>query len=135
MPNTVTLQVLHDGPRKAIVKLNISGDNSGDETARLVLDISEDLAMGERTEVRLDRVSADLSDFSAALLWDATADVRAVDLPSGDSDNDYRDIGGLRNNAGAGKTGDINLETTGLATDDGTIILYLSKVEGRSASF
>jgi hypothetical protein len=132
MPATITKQVLHDGRRNAVVKATILGDADGDlTTPGLLLDISNDLAMGDRTEVKLRRISGDLGGFTAALFWDATADVRICDLPSGDSDNDWCDIGGLRNNAGAGKTGDILVSTLDLADGaGGTIILYLAKVEG-----
>lgn len=130
MGATITKQVLHDGERNAIVKCHILGDDLADLADQLLIDISADLTMGERTEVRLNRVSADLDGFSARLLWDATTNVPIVELPTGDSDNDYSDIGGLRNDAGAGVTGHIDLTTTGLGAEGGTITLYMKKVEG-----
>jgi hypothetical protein len=64
---------------------------------------------------------------SVNLLWDATTDVLAIALPSDVSDTlDFREIGGLKNNAGSGVTGDIQFTTVGHATGDTyTIVLEM----------
>ena len=132
MANDLTLQVLHDGDRNAVVKLVIEGDASGDESATTIVDISNDLVMGPRSEVKVQRVTSILGGFTANLLWDADADVAMLALPADSFDACFRDIGGLRNNAGDGKTGDIKLTTVGLGAEVGTILLHLAKVEGAS---
>jgi len=131
--NTITTTVLLDGPRRATVQIDIVGDASGDEASTEVLDISAALAMGDRTEVKIDRIQAHLDNFGAILEWDATANVIAWALSAGgDSDMNFRSHGGIRNSSGAGKTGDIDLTTTDLGSEYGSIILHLVKVEGES---
>ena len=63
------------------------------------------------------------------ILWDATADVIAMELPADYSDTfDFKDISGLPNYAGAGKTGDIQFTTVGHSSGDTySITLYCIK--------
>lgn len=126
MANTITLTTMMDGPRNVIRRIQISGDNSGDEAATQVLDASALATWRNQAcnDVRIDRVVSNLAGFAAQLLFDATANVKAIDISDGDSDTDLSDSGGITNNAGVGKTGDILLTTTGLGTEEGTIIIY-----------
>lgn len=126
MANSITTQEVHDGKRNAVIKVRIVGDASGDETAKQIVDVSA--LDGSPSEVRLLTVTANLSNFDAHLLWDATTDVQALNLSAGDSVTDFRTIGGLPNDAGTGVTGDIMLGTTGLGAERGTIVLELKKV-------
>jgi hypothetical protein len=58
------------------------------------------------------------------IFWDATADVLAFTLPTDTSGYlDFSSFGGLRNNAGAGKTGDILFTTVGHSTGDTYLII------------
>lgn len=127
MVNTVTNQILNDGERNLIVKVQISGDGSGEESARLLIDVST--FANAPGEVKIRRITGDLVGFSAQLLWDADIDVKIVDLNStGEIDLNYTRFGGLINDAGSGKTGDIMLTTSGLGSgDEGTIILEMWK--------
>jgi hypothetical protein len=63
------------------------------------------------------------------ILWDATSDQFCIELGENQSGNhDYTIFGGLTNNAGAGKNGDIKFTTVGAtAADTYTVILYLRK--------
>ena len=63
------------------------------------------------------------------LLFDASTDVFMIELGENQSgDHDYSSFGGLTNNAGSGKTGDINFTTVGASDGDTyTIILYMRK--------
>lgn len=123
MANTITKNVISNGPRNLVLDIHISGDNSGDETAHNLVDVS---AYGA-DEVKIMSVQSNLAGFSATLRWDATSDVEAVQLLDGASFYDYSKHGGLINNAGAGKTGDILMATSGLASEDGSIILEMRK--------
>lgn len=53
--------------------------------------------------------------------FEATADVLALALPQGGAvlDKNFEAIGGLKNTAGTGITGDVSLTTTGLVAGDG----------------
>lgn len=58
-------------------------------------------------------------DVSVYLEWDASTDVSAFNLPIGRPFKfDFSKFGGLTNQGAAGKTGDINLNTTGLESGD-----------------
>ena len=66
------------------------------------------------------------------ILFDASSDVFCIELGENQSGNhDYSSFGGLTNNAGSGKTGDINFTTVGhTSADTYTIILYMRKEYG-----
>ena len=124
MANVVTEYTKINGTRYLVHKIVIAGDGSGDETAKVVIDVS---ALG-CTEVRLLKVFSCLGGFTGLLSWDATTDVPIINLPDGEMHISATDYGGLSNNAGAGKTGDIVLKTTGLGANEfGTIIFELEK--------
>jgi hypothetical protein len=63
------------------------------------------------------------------LLFDATSDAFIIELGENQSgDHDYSSFGGLTNNAGSGKTGDIKFTTVGASSADTyTVILYMRK--------
>lgn len=127
MANTIALQTLEDGHRNLVVKINITGDGSGDETAALVVDVSS--YTPPATSVSIQSVTYALEGFSAALNWDATTDKLALVMNStAPMTDDFTKHGGLINDAGAGKTGDIMLATTGLGSGEkGTIVLTMRK--------
>ena len=124
MVNTVEVQTLVSGPRNLVLKVHIDGDGSGEETDTLIVDAS---AYGA-SEVKIMGVHGDFSGFTAELEWDATTNVHAMNIPDYDVDADFTKFGGLINNAGAGKTGDILITTTGLGLGDtGHLILEMKK--------
>ena len=67
---------------------------------------------------------------SVRLLWDASTDTVCWDIHSDDTDDiDFTDMGGLQNTAAAsGKTGDIQLTTTGHTSAD-TYVIVLNLVK------
>lgn len=130
MVNTVTAQTINDGARNLVIKTHIVGDGSGEESDTSLIDISG--FNGTFDDVKIMRLQATFRGFSADLHWDATTNVDIKTLPA-EEDHDfcYRQYGGLINNAGTGKTGDILFSTTGLgAGDEGTIILTMKKRGG-----
>ena len=66
------------------------------------------------------------------ILFDATSDVLAMQLGENQSGHhDYSSFGGLTNNAGSGKTGDIQFTTVGHSSGDTySIVLELRKEYG-----
>jgi hypothetical protein len=61
---------------------------------------------------------------SVKLLWDATTDTICWDLNANYADSeDFTEFGGLANTSGSGKTGDINLTTTGAGSGDSYVIV------------
>lgn len=129
MADAVTNRTLVDGYRNAVVALTNASDGTG-EAAVLKVDVSALSAPpGEICSgVNIRRVHYSVWGMSVSLLWDATADVTALIL-QGDGCLDLTGFGGLSNNGGAGKTGDLLLTTTGhTAGDSYSLILELEKV-------
>ena len=79
--------------------------------------------------MKINKIQAYLTGFSAELLWDATANVSITDLTADDDlDMTFKQFGGLINNSTTGKTGDIVFTTVGLGLGDtGTIVLEMQK--------
>jgi hypothetical protein len=126
MANDIVTRVLHDGERNVVLHIAITGDGSGEETATELVDVS---ALGlSPAEVKLHAITGDLTGFSLTLEWDATANEVAWEVPVGHSFMDFEHTGGVINNAGDGKTGDIDFTTVGLGDGDvGTLLLELRK--------
>lgn len=121
MPNTVGRQLQLNGSRNYVTKFTIVGDGSGEETGLRINTTTGDLG----TDDKLMRVWGVCTGCTAQLLWDATTDLFVMGLPSDkDVSLDFRPVGGLVNNAGAGKTGDLLITTAGLGAGD-TVTLEL----------
>ena len=121
-----------DGPKSAIIYCSNTSDGTG-EAAVTKVDVS---ALASRqdgtacTGVRLKKVVFSNVGMGVKILWDATTDVIAVELPADYSDTlDYSDINGLPNNAASGgKTGDIQFTTIGHTSGDTySVVLYCLK--------
>jgi len=130
MADAVASQTLIDGDRVAIMKFTNISDSTG-ETGVVKVDVSALSAPAGKvcSTVSIDRIYASTVGMGVDILWDATADVVTMTLgPDQFYEYKFDDIGGLWNNAGAGKTGDVLFTTVGAAAGDRyTIILYLSK--------
>jgi|TARA_R100001082_G_C4319164_1_gene140315 hypothetical protein len=131
MADAVTSQTLVDGPKFAVMKFTNISDGTG-ESAVTKVDVSAlaDSADGDTcTSVTVDRIWWQCIGMKTQLLFDASTDVFIIELGENQSgDHDYSSFGGLTNNAGSGKTGDINFTTVGASDGDTyTIILYMRK--------
>jgi hypothetical protein len=107
---TATVQKLHDGPRNAV--FHIVG--LGATVAQPVVTVTN--LAGNPSAVRVDKidVSSAGNGLKVNMAWDATSDVVFSHIGANDIGClDYTSIGGLQNNAGAGKTGNINLTASG----------------------
>lgn len=124
--STATIQVIADNERNVTVKATLAM-NAVEFADTLLVDIST--LTGTFTEVKIMAVQAGLEGFGVELIWDATSNVSILDIPgAGDFDQNYRKFGGLINNAGAGKTGDILISSSGAAVNlTGAIVLELRK--------
>ena len=133
MAATATEQVLNDGSRNLILKYTIGG-TSGDLTASKLVDVStfndrDGVALGANS-LTLVKLQSSLTGFSAKLAWDATTDIDLVELPSGENyTQDFTEFGGIKDNGGAGSTGDVMITTTGYTAsgDGGSFVLYFRK--------
>lgn len=130
MANTIATQVLEDGLRNSIIKVTITSDASGELNKQIIYDASA--YQNDQQNNKLMRVTYHFPGFDGVLYWDATTDVAMMALIRDHPDDmNYCYTGGLINNAGSGKTGDILLSTSGLAAAPagtiGEIVLYVKK--------
>lgn len=126
MANTIEVQTLVDGSRNLVVKVHIDGDGTGDESATTLIDASA--YSPAFADAKLMKIQSNLVGFTAELLWNATTDKHAWQLPDYEQVQDFHYFGGIINDAGSGKNGDVNITTTGLgAGDSGHMILYFKK--------
>ena len=85
------------------------------------------------SSVLIEKVSHSIIGFTQVqLLFDATTDTIALGLAQDSNGHmDFSEFGGLKNTAGSGKTGDINLTTIGASSNDSyVIVLELIKKYG-----
>jgi hypothetical protein len=112
-----------NGSRNMVAVIEITGDGSGDESGTKVIDITA--LTGSPATFKIKSVNWDLDGFSASLKWDATVPILALALPTYGDEMDFFEMGApLVNNAGAGVTGSLLLDTVGLgASGRGTIVI------------
>ena len=127
MADAVTSTTIQDGNRIAVIQLTNTSDGTG-ESAVTKVDVSAlatNTANGQAcTGVKLGRIVYSTFGMSVKLLWDATTDTICWDLNSDyTTDEDFTGFGGIQNTSGTGKTGDINLTTTGHASGDSYVIV------------
>ena len=131
MADAVTSQTLIDGPNKAVMKFTNVSDGTG-ESAVVKVDVSALSASADGdacNEVVIERIWWQCIGMKVKILFDATSDQFCIELGENQSGNhDYTLFGGLTNNSGSGKTGDINFTTVGATSADTyTIIMYMRK--------
>ena len=135
MADAVASQIIVDGPSFVAIKLTNISDGTG-ETAVTKVDVSAleaDSRTGQScTDVNIERIWWQSIGMKVRILFDADTDVMAIELGENQSGNhDYSIFGGLTNNAGTGKTGDVKFTTVGASSGDTyTVILYLRKKFG-----
>ena len=132
MADAVTSQTIIDGERNCVMKFTNVSDGTG-ESAVAKVDVSALASNSAGTacsEVRVMRVSHAIVGMSVQLFLNATSNVLLMELAeSSNGHMDFRDFGGLPNNAGSGKTGDILLTTKGHSSGDTySITLEMIKV-------
>ena len=131
MADAVTSQTIIDGQKTAVTKFTNVSDGSG-EDAVVKVDVSALTALPDGTActgVTIERIWWQCIGMKVQILFDASTDAFCIELGENQSGNhDYTSFGGLTNNAGSGKTGDINFTTVGhTSADTYTIILTMRK--------
>ena len=122
MADAVTATTVEDGPREAVFYLTNTSDGTG-ESAVTKVDVSALSSLQDGTActgVRIKKITFTNVGMGVKLLWDASTDVIAAELPADYSDTlDYSDMSGLPNVAASGgNTGDIQLTTVGHSNGD-----------------
>lgn len=131
---TVATRTLIEDDRLVIV-LCTNDNVSANETAALKVDVTT-LAKSASglscTGVKINKIWSTTHGMEIQVLWDATTDVFAWAIPQNTNYlMDFSQFGGLTNNAGAGKTGNILFTTLdGAAGDMYSVILECIKTYG-----
>ena len=121
MADAVASQTLLDGERMAIMKFTNISDSTG-ETKVIKVDVSDlsNSASGAACDgVTITKIHASTHGMEVQIFWDATTDVLTWMVPQNSQYCwDWEAFGGLTNNAGAGKTGDVLFSTTDTSAGD-----------------
>ena len=132
MADAVTSQTIQDGERNCIMKFTNVSDGTG-ESAVAKVDVSALAANAAGiscSEVRVMRVSHAIVGMSVQMFLNATANVLLMQLAESINGHmDFHDFGGIPNNAGSGKNGDILFTTLGHSSGDTySVVLEMVKV-------
>ena len=131
MADAVTSQTIADGERNVVMKFTNVSDGTG-EAAVAKVDVSA-LASNSRgvacSEVRLMQVRYAVVGMSVQMYFDATANVLLLEIAESSNGNlEFDDFGGIPNNSGSGKTGDILFTTVGHSSGD-TYMIVLEMIK------
>lgn len=126
MAVSATVQLLELGPRNVVYQLTGLGDGAGQETNVVKVNVAN-LQTPPPKNMRVERISGIVDYGVVELFWDAAVPVRWAVL-SGQFNLDFNRFGGLPNNAGSGKTGNVLLSTLGFELNS-TYTLLLEMVK------
>jgi len=131
MADAVTSQTLLDGERLAIMKFTNISDGTG-ETAVTKVNVSTltPSASGKAcTGVTVNKITSVCHGLEVRMYWDATTDVPFfLSTINTNYENDFSRFGGITNNAGTGKNGNIVFSTADTtAGDTYTVVLEMVK--------
>lgn len=134
MADAVTSQTLLDGERLAIMKFTNISDGTG-ETAVTKVNVANLARSGSGqacTGVIVNKITSVCHGLEVRMLWDATTDVPFfLSTINTNYENDFAGIGGITNNSGAGKNGNIVFTTADQSLGDTyTVVLEMIKTYG-----
>lgn len=120
-----------DGERLAIMKFTNISDGTG-ETAVTKVTASSLAASGSGkacTGVIVNKITSVCHGMEVRMYWDATTDVPFfLSTVNTNYENDFSKIGGITNNSGAGKNGNILFSTSDASSGDTyTVVLEMIK--------
>jgi len=132
MANVLTSQTILDGERLAIIKVTGLVDTA--ETNVVKVDVSTLNPQGALpcTGCKLNRVWSQTHGCSVELQWAAATPLMIINIPQNNNYfMDYSMFGGIPNNSGAGKTGDITFTTRDVSAGDTySIVMEVIKTYG-----
>jgi hypothetical protein len=136
MADAVTSQTILDGERLFIAKFTNISDGTG-ETAVTKIDVStlNPNSFGLACNgVKINKIYGTTHGMEVRILWDATTDVFAWQIPQNSNYlMDFSSFGGIPNNAGTGVTGDLLFTTADASSGDMyTIVLECLKTYATS---
>ena len=126
MADAVASQTIQDGERTAIMRFTNVSDGSGESAVKKV-DVSALAAnsAGQAcTEVHIQRIYWMTVGMSLKMEFDASTNVLLTHIPADATGDEYYDnFTAIPNNAGSGKTGDIDFTTVGHSSGDSYMII------------
>ena len=131
MADAVTSQTLFDGDKHVVMKFTNISDGTGESAVKKV-DVSAlnaDINGNTCTSVAIEKIWWQCIGMKVRMFFDATSDKFIIELGENQSGyHDYSEFGGIKNNAGSGKTGDVDFTTVGHSSADTyTITLKMRK--------
>ena len=131
MADAVATQTLFQGDKVLVMKFTNASDGTG-ESAVTKVDVSTLASYQGKacTGVQIDRIYGLTHGMEVRLLWGASTNVTILTFPQNVAQTmTFDDFGGLDNNAGTGKTGNILFTTLDASSGDAyTIILVMRKL-------
>lgn len=121
MADAVASQTIMDGERVVIMKFTNSSDGTGETNVVKVnpASLNPSAAGGACDGVTINKITALTHGMEVQLKWKATTPVVIETIPQNNVyTQDYSQIGGLINNAGAGKDGAITFTTLDASAGD-----------------
>ena len=126
MADAVTTQTIQDGERNLVMRFTNVSDGTGESAVKKV-DVSALAAnsAGQAcTEVHIQRIYWMTVGMSVKLEFDASTNVLLTHIPADATGDEYYDnFTAIPNNAGSGKTGDIDFTTVGHSSGDSYMII------------
>jgi hypothetical protein len=131
MADAVTSQTLLDGERLAIMKFTNISDGTGESavTKVNVANLSPNGFGKACTGVTVNKITSVCHGMEVRMYWDATTDAPFfLGAVNTNYTNDFSSFGGITNNAGAGKNGNIVFSTADASAGDTyTVVLEMIK--------
>ena len=131
MADAVTSQTLFDGDKHVVMKFTNISDGTGESAVKKV-DVSalnSDIYGNTCSSVAIEKIWWQCIGMKVRMFFDATSAAFIIELGENQSGyHDYSEFGGIKNNAGSGKTGDVDFTTVGHSSADTyRIILKMRK--------
>jgi len=134
MADAVATQTLLDGERLVIQKFTNISDGTGETAVNkvIVANLAPNFQGIACSGVKINKIWVTTHGLEVRMLWDATTDVFAWMVPQNTNYfMDFSEFGGLTNNSGTGKTGNIAFTTADASAGDMySIVLECIKTYG-----
>ena len=131
MADAVTSQTLLDGERLAIMKFTNISDGTGESavTKVNVANLAKSASGLACTAVTVTKITSVCHGLEVRMYWDASTDVPFfLSTINTNYENDFSNIGGITNNSGTGKNGNIVFSTSDASSGDTyTVVLEMVK--------
>jgi hypothetical protein len=116
MADTVRTQLIHNGPKNYVVHLTNTSDGTGENKVKKVdiATINATSTMPPIDRLSLLKYTCSTINMGVIILWEATTSIPMLIFPQNyNTIVDLTTRGGIANDAGAGRTGNVLLSTVG----------------------